>query len=106
MAVRLEVTTEEFYREYARKLNGRWSLQEKHTLYGNDCVLLDRESSPGRALCSAYGDRPKQCRTWPFWWINLRSRKDWIAVKKSTPCPGMDKGDLVALDCIQENLDT
>ncbi|MEE8368577.1 MAG: hypothetical protein V3S30_09675 [Thermoanaerobaculia bacterium] len=42
MAVRLGVTTEEFYREYARKLNGRWSLQEKHTLHGNDCVLLDR----------------------------------------------------------------
>ena len=106
MASRLGIRTEQFYREYARNLNGAWSLREKRTQYGYDCVLLDRESDPGRALCSAYEDRPKQCRTWPFWWTNLRSQKDWDEAKESTPCPGMDNGDLVTFDSIRKKLNT
>ena len=106
MAARLGISSEQFYRQYARKLNGSWSLREKSTPHGYDCVLLDRESTPGKALCSAYGDRPKQCRTWPFWWVNTRSKKDWDEAKNSTPCPGMDEGELVTLGTIRKKLNS
>jgi Fe-S-cluster containining protein len=68
------------------------SLREKVTSFGNDCIFLDRESIPGKAVCGLYEARPEQCRTWPFWEGNLRSRKSWEETKKHVPCPGMDTG--------------
>jgi hypothetical protein len=31
-----------------------------------------------------------QCRTWPFWKINLKSPEAWSAAASS--CPGMNQG--------------
>lgn len=42
--------------------------------------------------CSVYEDRPKQCRTWPFWRENLR-KKVWDSeIAPSTP--GVGRGRL------------
>ena len=101
MAERLDMSVGDFHRRFARKVNGAWSLTERKTSFGYDCVFLDRESNPGVAGCRLYGDRPKQCRTWPFWPENLESKKAWVDAKKHTPCPGMGRGDLVPIESIR-----
>ncbi len=102
IAAKLGVETAEFYARYAHKVDGRWSLRE---LPANgkkfDCVFLDRTSADGKTGCSIYAERPAQCRTWPFWPENLTSRATWEAVKRCTPCPGMDNGTMVPVDRIR-----
>ena len=51
------------------------------------CVFF----KPGTG-CTVYEDRPRQCRTWPFWRRNLESPADWAEQAKE--CPGMDRGSL------------
>jgi Fe-S-cluster containining protein len=56
-----------------------------------------REDADGRCLfydkgCRVYTARPTQCRTWPFWLSNLRSRTRWEQVAKA--CPGIGRGRL------------
>lgn len=97
MARKLSIDEGDFYRLYARKVDGRWSLTERPSRHGQDCVFLDRESAPGAAVCSLYEARPTQCRTWPFWPENLSSKRAWVSAKKRTPCPGMDNGNLVPI---------
>ncbi len=102
IAAKLGVETTEFYARYAQKVDGRWSLRELPVGDGNyDCVFLDRTSADGKTGCSIYSERPAQCRTWPFWPENLTSRATWEAVKRRTPCPGMDNGTLVPVDQIR-----
>lgn len=101
MAAKIGVDEATFYRDYARRVGTRWSLKELNTKHGCDCVFLDRESIPGKAICSLYEARPTQCRTWPFWPENLESPEAWAEAKRSTPCPGMDSGPLVPIDRIR-----
>ena len=101
MAAHLEVDVADFHRRYARRVDGRWSLTERRTEHGHDCVFLDRSTVPGRAVCSLYETRPAQCRTWPFWPENLTSPAAWAATRRDTPCPGMDTGTLVPIEAIR-----
>jgi uncharacterized protein len=95
MAAHLGISEDDFHQRYARKVHGRWSLREYRTgAHGYNCVFLDRDSQPGKAICSLYHARPMQCRTWPFWPENLESVEEWEAVKQRTPCPGMNAGRL------------
>ncbi|MFO0894994.1 MAG: YkgJ family cysteine cluster protein [Phycisphaerales bacterium] len=89
MAAALGLSAEEFLARYARRIVNRWSLEERVTEHGHDCIFLDRTSVPGRAVCGVYGARPSQCRTWPFWDSNLVSRKAWDSARERVPCPGM-----------------
>jgi len=66
---------------------------------GMDCIFLDRTTMPGRAVCGVYEDRPRQCRTWPFWRSNLESRRAWERAKRT--CPGMDTGTLHSVQQIR-----
>ncbi|MBI1825214.1 MAG: YkgJ family cysteine cluster protein [Planctomycetes bacterium] len=54
-----------------------------------DCTFLAREN--GKAICTIYPVRPKQCRTWPFWDELLESRDAWNDTHKRI-CPGMNTG--------------
>ncbi len=101
IARRLNIAESRFRALHARRLGGRWSLKERRTDHGYDCVFLDRETVPGRAVCSIYEARPAQCRTWPFWPENLRSRQAWASAKRRTPCPGMDEGKLIPVEAIR-----
>lgn len=101
MALKLGIEEQEFSKQYARRIEGRWSLIERETEHGFDCVFLDRERIPGKAVCSIYEARPTQCRTWPFWPENLRTQRTWETVKRVTPCPGMNSGKLVRIDQIR-----
>ncbi len=106
MAKKLGISRASFFRKYTRKVGQRHSLKERVTEHGHDCVFLDRESQPGRAVCSLYEARPTQCRTWPFWPENLHSPMTWRAVKRATPCPGMDHGKLVPVEEIRIQRDS
>ena len=101
MAKAVGLEHETFLRRHARKLKRGWSLKEHKTEHGFDCVFLDRDTMPGKAICSLYDARPQQCRTWPFWKENLETPQAWESVKKATPCPGMGKGSLVSIESIR-----
>lgn len=90
IARRLGVSVESFYERYARDTIVGKSLIEVETQFGYDCVFLDREAVPGKAVCSLYEDRPGQCRTWPFWASNLTSERAWKAASRG--CPGIGSG--------------
>ena len=88
LAVRLGLDREAFIRKYTRSVwrdgEERRSLTE---LRRGDCVFWVAGTG-----CSVYQDRPRQCRTWPFWRSNLTERDDWAAAARE--CPGMDRGAL------------
>src|SRR5262249_2618926 len=88
-----EVSIGELKIHHTRLIGAHVSLRE----YANgDCVFLDAETR----RCTIYPVRPAQCRTWPFWNSNLETFEAWE--KAHTICPGMNRGDLVQLEVIQE----
>lgn len=93
MARRLSLTSVEFEARHVYRVGIRRSLKERP---GGDCVLLDEATR----RCTAYEDRPRQCRTWPFWDSNLASPAAWAEAAEA--CPGCNKGDLVPLERIVE----
>ena len=101
MARRLGLDVASFRAQYAHKVGRRWSLKERRTPHSYDCIFLDRETMPGKGICSIYDARPAQCRTWPFWPENLSSRREWASAKRRTPCPGMDEGKLIPVEAIR-----
>ena len=42
--------------------------------------------------CTIYSVRPTQCRTYPFWYENLRSKANWKSA--CSECPGIGRGRL------------
>jgi Fe-S-cluster containining protein len=46
----------------------------------------------GSRGCAVYPDRPRQCRTWPFWRAVTHSPERWA--EEAQGCPGMDRGPL------------
>jgi Fe-S-cluster containining protein len=101
MAHAMGISLERFMSRFTRRINGRQSLRERNTRHGFDCILLDRESQPGRV----YRARPTQCRTWPFWSENLEDEAAWDQAKSVTPCPGMGTGTFVPIEEITIRLD-
>ena len=101
MAKKVGLKVDQFYRRFARRVGKRWSLNERQTEHGFDCVFLDRDSVPGRAVCRLYDARPMQCRTWPFWPDVIESPESWEATRASTPCPGMGRGQVIPIEAIR-----
>lgn len=91
LARRLGLSEQEFEARYCHPTARGRSLIEKSSPAGMDCVFLDRDKMPGKAVCGVYEDRPAQCRTWPYWTSNLSSRFAWNRAKRT--CPGMDTGN-------------
>ena len=99
MASALAITEDAFHEHYTRDTPAGRSLTETETQFGHDCVFLDRQTQPGKALCRVYKARPAQCRTLPFWKSNLKTQNHWKRAKQT--CPGMDQGPLHDLDHIE-----
>jgi Fe-S-cluster containining protein len=89
LAARLELPVDEFERKYVRRIGIRKSLVE---FPNGDCVFFDNE----RRTCGVYEQRPRQCRTWPFWESNVRTPEDWQRTCES--CPGSGKGKLYPVE--------
>jgi uncharacterized protein len=103
MAVELGLTEAVFLERFTHETALGRSLAERETSFGYDCMLLDRETVPGKAVCGVYGSRPSQCRTWPFWPENLRSPEAWA--RAGQKCPGLNSGELHPVQVVQLTLD-
>lgn len=79
IAEHLEISVDEFKKNYLRNISGRWSLNE---LYNFDCIFLKEKK------CQIYQMRPKQCRTFPWWPENLKSKQHWEKAAKK--CEGIN----------------
>ena len=87
MADHMKMDVPDFLAKYAHKKFGRWSLNEFKNEKGEyDCVFL-KDLGNGKRGCELYQSRPTQCKTWPFWPENLRSKKAWD--EAASTCPGM-----------------
>ena len=100
MAAALGMDEATFLARYARRAGVRTSLKEVKIKGQYDCALLERRSD-GTTGCSVYRARPTQCRTWPFWPELLESSAAWQDARQSTPCPGMDRGELIPVERIR-----
>ncbi|MBN1844769.1 MAG: YkgJ family cysteine cluster protein [Sedimentisphaerales bacterium] len=101
LAARLTIDVTEFKRLYTRRVGIRYSLIEKQP--SKDCVFLDKDG-PNGPVCRVYDQRPRQCRTWPFWKENLRTPDQWQQARQT--CPGIDQGrwfSLAQIEAIQNN---
>ena len=78
-----------------RRVGFKYSLTERPN---GDCVFL-LSGEDGRRGCSIYPVRPLQCRTWPFWSINLKRSSDWQWAAEQ--CPGMNNGKTYTLEEIE-----
>ncbi len=93
LSARLEICEEEFRDDYTRRAGRRGvSLKQKRN---QDCVFWD-----AKAGCSVYEDRPRQCRTYPFWAGIVHSEDNWLAEGKA--CPGIGEGPLHLASAITE----
>ncbi len=95
LAKRVGLDVEEFEDRYTVSVGAQRSLRE---LENGDCVFLH----PHSRKCTAYEDRPRQCRTWPFWASNVQSPEAWADTCKV--CPGSGQGELVPLQEIERRL--
>jgi hypothetical protein len=84
IAARLGLEPAVFLSRHTRRVDGALSLREDA---GGRCVLYE----PGRG-CRTYEERPRQCRTWPFWARIVASRAAWE--REAAECPGMGAGEL------------
>ena len=83
LAQRLGLDHKTFRAKYTRTVKGRGvSLVEKAN---NDCAFFQKGQG-----CTVYEDRPRQCRTWPFWRPLLTDRDAWDDAART--CPGMNRG--------------
>ena len=76
-------------RYVTRDENGETVLKLKDN---GDCVFWDEG-------CTIYPERPRQCRTFPFWSDTLRSPGEWSKLKEF--CHGVDHGRLYPLEEIR-----
>lgn len=84
LARRLGLAEDEFRRRHTRRVPGYGtSLTETDDF---DCTFFDRDSE----RCTVYEDRPRQCRTYPFWGKVVASPATWELEADS--CPGMNYG--------------
>jgi hypothetical protein len=104
IAKRLDITLDRFLRDYTHLGPRGASLNEVETEHGFDCVFLDRDAIPGKAVCSIHEVRPKQCRTFPWWPEVLESKRAWERAART--CEGMNQGRLVPIEEIRISVGT
>ena len=85
LARRVGLAEAEFREAYTRPLRGgERSLRERRD---GRCVFYD-----ARRGCEVYPDRPRQCRSWPFWRAVVHSPERWA--EEAEGCPGMGRGEV------------
>lgn len=99
MAGALGLDLKAFLDRYTRMTSEGASLNERETEHGMDCVFLDRQTVPGKAICSVYEARPVQCRTFPWWPEHLASPREWQRLGRR--CEGVGRGAFVPVEAIR-----
>lgn len=82
------VDRKEFVDMFTRKSQGKVTLREKPS---GDCIFYDNKRG-----CTVYKVRPVQCRTWPFWDMNVESPEAWASTEAI--CPGSGEGELIPVE--------
>lgn len=87
----LNISEHEFLQHFTRIIDNQLCLVD-----GEDdhCVFLEDYK------CSIYKVRPMQCRTYPFWPENLKSKSRWQLIKNE--CPGIGKGRIYSAREIED----
>jgi uncharacterized protein len=80
LAAHRQLTVEDFTRHYLYPFKDSFSIGEHAD---GRCLFFDNG-------CTIYPIRPGQCRTFPFWFSNLRSESRWRELEKK--CPGIGRG--------------
>ena len=75
-------------RDCTTTLDGRYVLRSNQS--DGICIYLD-----GNKQCSIYQVRPQQCKAFPWWAENLRSKRSWKQVKAT--CPGLTAEDAILI---------
>ena len=91
LAAAIGLEPAEFIEKCTRQVEDGRSLVEHSN---GDCLFFDGATR----RCAVYGDRPRQCRTWPFWESNLASPGCWAETSRA--CPGIGKGPLAGREQI------
>jgi Fe-S-cluster containining protein len=86
------MTVEQFEARYVRMVGIRKSLLERSN---GDCIFFDSRTR----RCGVYSDRPRQCRSWPFWTSNIESPEAWEETCRV--CPGSGRGRMVSVEEIE-----
>lgn len=92
-----KLSLEEFIDKYCRWV-GYYEGKEALALIelkNYDCIFWNQNCG-----CSAYGARPIQCSTYPFWSHIIQNRRSWDEEKKY--CPGINEGPVHSKDEIDE----
>ncbi len=93
LASGLGISNSELEERFVRQIGIRRSLTEHSN---GDCVFFDNKTRK----CKVYEDRPRQCRTWPFWKSNLKTPQSWGETCEI--CPGSGQGKLHQIESIEK----
>jgi Fe-S-cluster containining protein len=85
---------ENFKALYTRTASRGRTLRERAN---GDCVFFEHGKG-----CTVYSERPRQCRTWPFWESNIRDPEAWKQMSQG--CPGAGKGPLIPVEEITRRM--
>ena len=77
----LKTDEENFLKFFTRIIDDQLALVDGDE---DNCVFLEDD------LCMIYDVRPLQCRTYPFWSSNMKTKERWALTKEE--CPGIGKG--------------
>ncbi len=80
IAAYLSLAPPRFIDDYLYPFKDSYSIREDDT---GHCAFFD-------SGCRIYDVRPLQCRSFPFWFSNLRSQRRWRRI--SNQCPGIGQG--------------
>ena len=92
----LKISTRQLRKTYLKRVGLRTTIIEHSST--KDCIFL--QEIAGKKGCVIYSVRPSQCRIWPFWSENLKSRNSWN--KAAQKCPGINRGRLYTADQIKK----
>lgn len=92
LAKRTHLEVAAFRSVYTRRLRGGdVSLRERSD---GSCVFYAADRG-----CTVHADRPRQCRTFPFWQAVVHSPERWAEEAKC--CPGMGSGPLFSAEFVE-----
>ena len=95
MDARFGLGLDDFGRRYLRPFEDRYALVDGS---GGNCIFLEGKS------CGVYGQRPVQCRAFPWWPATLRSADSWQRAAEG--CEGISElAPRVVADVIDANLE-
>ena len=89
-----DLSIKDFIKLYCEKTYGFVHFKEHRK--NSECQFLEKKR------CSIYKARPTQCRTWPFWSENMKT-KIWNEEIQSF-CPGIGKGKIIQQSQIEKNI--